>query len=447
MFKEWFQQNASTLRAEYFEFLRFKSISADPAFSKEVKNCAKWLSSYISKNTNLKSELIETSGYPIVYAEDLSAGKNAKTLLVYGHYDVQPVDPVELWKSDPFKPEERNGQIYARGAVDDKGQIFYAITAVRAWRELGKKLSVNLKFCIEGEEESSSMGLKTSLRELKERFKCDALLVVDFGQFDEKTPAVSLGARGIYGMEVKLTGSNSDLHSGEHGGMAYNPNKALAQLLTKLWDEEGRIAIPGFYDDVKKSESKEFAFRYDKSSYSKEFGIHAFGGEKSLSLMENNLLMPTLEINGIGGGYTGPGMKTVIPKEAMAKLSMRLVPGQNPDKIGKLVESYLQKHVTAGMKIEVAHHGGEPAFRGRSDSKLAVAVIKASEEATGIPCKKVISGASIPIMAKMVEELKCDIAGMGYCLPTDNIHAPNEHFGWDRFEKGFLTIAKVLEFL
>jgi acetylornithine deacetylase/succinyl-diaminopimelate desuccinylase-like protein len=448
MFKKWFDQNSVSIRNDYFTFLRFPSISSDPAYKKDLLACAEWLKKQLS--SFMKAEIIETKGYPIVYAEDLSAGKEAETLLIYGHYDVQPVDPLELWKSDPFKPEERDGQIYARGAVDDKGQIFYAISAVKAFKELKGKLPINLKFCIEGEEESSSIGLALSLSDLKQKFKADSLLVIDFSQFDEKKPALSLGARGMLAMEVILTGSTSDLHSGEHGGIAYNPNKALVQLLSKLWDEEGRVVVPGFYDDVLKTteiEKKKFAFAHNQKYYKEKFGIEAFGGEKSLSLMENNLFMPTLEINGMSGGYTGKGFKTVIPKEAFCKLSVRLVPNQDPEDVAKKLTSFLKKQVTKGIKIEVNYLGGEPAFRGRADSNLARAVSKAANETTSQVCQNVLSGASIPIMAKMIRELGCEIVGMGYCLPTDNIHAPNEHFGWDRFEKGFLTVAKVLELL
>jgi acetylornithine deacetylase/succinyl-diaminopimelate desuccinylase-like protein len=447
-FKDWFSKKQEQIKQDYFSFLRFQSISADPDYKKEVLSCAKWLESYVKKHTDMQVELIETQGYPLLYAEDLSAGKAAPTLLAYGHYDVQPVDPVELWKSDPFEPEERDGKIFARGAVDDKGQIFYAITAVRAWKELGFKLPINLKFCIEGEEESSSTGLSKSLTSLKDKMQTDYLLVVDFGQFDEETPAVSLGARGILAMEVVLKGSDSDLHSGEHGGIAYNPNKALVQLLAKLWDENGRVQVDGFYDGIEilsEEQKAQFAFRYDKERYSKEFGVHAFGGEKHLSLAENNTFLPTLEINGISGGYAGKGFKTVIPKEAVAKISARLAPHQDPEKIARSIERFLKQNVVPGIQIDVHYLGGEPAFRGNLNSPLTRAIAKASEEVTGKVCRNVLSGASIPIMAKMVEQLQCDIAGMGYCLPSDDIHAPNEHFSWDRFEKGFLTVARILE--
>lgn len=446
-FKKWLQEARPSLCHDYFEFLRFSSISTDASYAQETVACAKWLKNYLLKYTSLRAKLIETVGYPIVYGEDLGAGPQAPTFLFYGHYDVQPVDPLELWESPPFEPTERDGKIYARGAVDDKGQIFYTLAALRAWKELGKKLPCNLKLCIEGEEESSSKGLTHALGHLKELFKADELLVIDFDQYDPHTPAISLGARGLVSFEVTLTGSNSDLHSGVHGGMAYNPNRALAELLAKVFDEKtGKIQIDGFYDEVIE-EKTAYDFPYDEESYRKEFGVDAIGGEKGRSLAEKNGLRPTFEINGIMGGYTGPGFKTVIPAKAIAKISCRLVPNQDPQKIGDAVALFLKKKVASGMKIEVKLLSQERAYLGSADSQLAHAISQAAEEVTGKSCKKMVSGGSIPIVAAIVRELKCSVLGMGYGLATDNIHAPNEHFDWDRFEKGFLTVARGLELI
>lgn len=448
--KSWFRAHADELKKDYFAFLQFKSISASDEYKNELLACAEWLSSYISKYTPMKAELIITPGYPLVYAEDLRLGKEAPTLLVYGHYDVQPVDPIELWESDPFKPEEREGKIYARGAVDDKGQIFYAIAAVRAWHELGKSLPIRLKFVIEGEEESTSVGLSQVLPKLKEKLKADALLVVDFDQFDERTPAITLSGRGIVAFDVTLTGSKSDLHSGLHGGTAYNPNRALAELLAKIWDEEGRVQIEGFYDDVleiEESEKKLYASRFDEKSYSKEFDIDAIGGEKGFTLSEKTGLRPTLEINGMSGGYTGKGFKTVIPAQAKAKISCRLVADQDPEKIAKSVTSFLEKNVKKGIQIDVKYLGGEKPFKGSADSSLAKALVAASTEVMGRPCQRMLGGGSIPIVAKMCDILGVEVVGMGQGLPTDQIHAPNEHFDFRRFEHGFLTFARTLELL
>ncbi|MES2274106.1 MAG: dipeptidase [Chlamydiota bacterium] len=448
--KKWIEKHSATVRDQYFQFLRFPSISTDPAYSKEMKKCSEWVSDFLVKKAKMKVECIETVGYPVVYAEDLSAGPNAPTLLIYGHYDVQPVDPLELWESDPFDPTEREGRIYARGAVDDKGQIFYAMLAIQCWKELGRKLSINVKFCIEGEEESASVGLAKALPQLKEKLRADFLLVVDSGQLDSETPAVTLGCRGIVALEVTLTGSKGDLHSGMYGGLAYNPNRALAELIAKLWDAEGHVQVKGFYDDVvelSESELSKYAFRFNPRSFSKEYGIEALGGERDRSPKEANCFRPTLEINGMFGGYTGAGMKTVIPAKATAKITCRLVPNQDPHKIAKQVTEFLKKNVVPGMKIQVDFHGGDAAFSGDPDSKLAKAVVKASTEVCGKQCENVVSGGSIPIVADLSRVTGAAAVCMGYGLPTDNIHAPNEHFDLGRLEKGFLTVARILELI
>ena len=396
------------------------------------------------------SELIPTSVYPLVYAEDLNAGKNKPTLLIYGHYDVQPVDPLELWKSDPFEPTERDGSVFARGAVDDKGQIFYAMLAAVVVKKLHGKLPINLKFCIEGEEESSSLGLSKALPKLRDKIKADYLIVPDFDQYDRETPAISLGCRGMVSLEVTLTGSKGDLHSGLYGGIAYNPNRSLVELLAKLWDDKGRVQVDGFYEAVIETDAetqKKFNGRFEKEHFSKEFGIDAFGGEAGLSLKEIATLRPTLEINGISGGYAGAGIKTVIPAYAHAKITCRLVPNQDPAKIGNQIAQFLKKHATPGMKVKVDVNPGTFAFRMNPDSKLASATAKAAEEVCGKRCMRLLSGASIPIVPELIQATGADMVGIGYGLMDDEIHAPNERFDMGRFEKGFLTVAKTFELL
>ncbi len=447
--KEWFRAHAKEIREDYFSFLRFASISTDPHYEKEVLRCVEWLLNYIEKHTSMKGELIPTPNYPLLFAKAHSPKKGAPTLLAYGHYDVQPADEPD-WETPPFEPVERNGKIYARGAVDDKGQIFYAIMVMRAYHEMKKELPVNVKFCIEGEEESASQGLLKVLPNLKEQLRSDAFLVIDFGQFDATTPAITLSARGLVAFEIVLTGSNSDLHSGLHGGMAYNPNRALVELLAKVWDEDGRIQIPGFYKDVfelSQEEKRAFAFPFNEKNYGKEFGIGAIGGEKGYTLFEKNTLRPTFEINGISGGYTGGGFKTVIPAKSVAKISCRLVPHQNPAHVMASVEQFLRKQAPIGMHIEVRHFGAAEAFWGRADSPLAKAVVKASTEVMGKECKKTLGGGSIPVITEMAKTLHLDAVGMGYALPGDRIHSANECFDFKRFEFGFLTFAKVLELL
>lgn len=440
-YSEWFATHKKEIEDDYFAFLKIRSISSEPEFKSEMQLCAEWVASYLKKS-GFETEIVPTSGHPFVYAEKMVGAK--ETVLIYGHYDVQPVDPLDLWDSPPFEPTLRNGRVYARGAVDDKGQIFYAMAAVRAL----KKLSINVKFCIEGEEEMGSVGLINGIHQWKEKLKADSLLVVDFNGYNETTPAISLGTRGLVSMDLTLTGSKSDLHSGVCGGIAYNPNRAMAEMLGKLYTPDGKVAVDGFYDDVMEptaAEKATYPFQYDAAFYTKEFGITAFGGEKGKTLQEANIFRPTLEINGIGGGYFGPGFKTVIPAKAIAKISCRLVLNQDPEKIGKQVKAFLEKHCPQGMHLEVNLHQGSSGFRSNPFSKLANAVASAAEEACSKVCQRMLFGASIPVVATLARELGVETVGMGYGLPTDQIHAPNEHFDFDRFKRGFLTVALALE--
>src|SRR3990167_8972312 len=286
-YSSWFETHFSKIKNDYFQFLRFKTISSDPMQAEEMGKTAHWVCSYL-KESGLDAELIATNGYPIVFAQTKNQDPSNPTILFYGHYDVQPVDPLELWESDPFEPLEKGSVVFARGAVDDKGQIFYAMVAIRALLEMESECKVNIKFCIEGEEESASLGLKKSLDQIKEKLKADYLIVVDHDAIDEKTPAINLGARGILTLEVQLKGSQTDLHSGMYGGIAYNPNRALVELLSKLYDENGRVAVDGFYDDVEEvtdREKKQFSSK-PKDFYKQECQILAFGGEEGKTIQE-----------------------------------------------------------------------------------------------------------------------------------------------------------------
>ena len=441
-FQQWTCTQCALIREEYFRFLRFRTISADLSLRPEMARCADWLVESLGA-IGFSARSIQTSGCPLVYAENLDAGPEAPTVLIYGHYDVQPVDPLELWQSDPFEPEERNGMVYARGAQDDKGQILFAILALRAWKELGLSLPVNVKFCIEGEEESSSKGLAQAMNSLQQELRADYLMVVDCSLLDKKTPAITLGGRGMMALEVTLTGSRGDLHSGMLGGVAYNPNRALVELLAKLWDKEGRVAIPHFYDEVLEDDS--FSSTEDHEFFRKEFGIEAFGGEKGRKPYESLWLRPTIEINGLSGGYSGAGFKTVIPAQASAKISCRLVPDQDPSHIERRVTEFLKAHAQPGMKVEVKSHGGGAAFRGDVHSALAVALSEAYEEVMGVPCRAILSGGSIPIIADLSRISGAQVVGMGYGLPDDNIHAPNERYDLGRLEQGIWTIARAIE--
>lgn len=443
----WFTQHRQSILDDYFTLLRFRSISTDPAYRGEIDGASKWLCDYLHK-IGMSAEIVPTGRHPLVIGHTKSQRANAPTLLFYGHYDVQPVDPVSAWSADPFTPTLRDNKVYARGASDNKGQLFYTVTALRALLELEKgHLPVNVKVCFEGEEESGSQGLSDMLPSLKEKLAADALIIVDLGIPALDHPAITLGVRGIITMEAQLTASSTDLHSGDLGGIAYNPNRALVEMLSKLWDAKGKVRIPKFYDDVVKisaQEKKLFDWSFDRVFYQKTFGIEKVGGEAPFSPMESNWIRPTLEINGLCGGYFGEGFKTVIPAKAIAKISCRLVPDQDPDQIGKLVAKHLQAIAPQGMRCDVSLHHGGPAVRGRADAKIALAAMDAYKEVFGIRASRIMSGGSIPIVAKMIHTLDSDVLLMGCALPSDNIHAPNEHFSLESFEKGFYVIAQLI---
>jgi acetylornithine deacetylase/succinyl-diaminopimelate desuccinylase-like protein len=446
-FKSWYTKNFDELLNSYLEFLKFKTISAKKENKSELVRCADWLARYIKK-IGMNPEVIQTSTYPIVYAEKIIDEK-LPTLLIYGHYDVQPVDPILEWTSDPFEPIVKDDIVYARGASDDKGQIFYSILAMQSILSLKKKLNINIKFCIEGEEESKSKGLFESIDKLKEKFKSDYLLVVDFGLPAKDIPAITLGIRGLISLSCEFIGSKTDLHSGEHGGLAYNPLRAVVEVLAKLVDKDGRVNIEHFYDDVTEIENpkKLFDLDFDVEKYKTTFGIKELGGEKDFKGVQANWLRPTLEINGIGGGYFQEGFKTVIPSKVSVKISSRLVPNQNPDKIVNLIKDFLEKNVPKQIDIKVKYEGGGGAVRADGNSLIAKATAEAYEEVFEKPCKRILAGGSVPVVEKIVEKLKCQPVMMGTALMGDNIHAPNEHFGLDRFEKGFLTVARIIQIL
>lgn len=435
---------------DYFTFLKFQSISSEPEFQNEVLACAEWISNYL-KNIGFKVETWPTTGHPTIFAENLNAGPSQPTLLIYNHYDVQPVDPLDLWTSPPFEPTVRNGEVYARGAQDNKGQCFYVLFALKALLEKTGRLPINIKLCIEGEEECGSTGLSGLLPKKKDKLNADYLAIVDLGIPSAKKPSITLGVRGLVTMDVEVSSTHTDLHSGSHGGIAYNPIHALIELLASVRDSSGKITIPGFYDsvlDVSMLEKAKVSFEFDATEYEKTFGAKPTGGEKELPPLERNGLRPTFEINGIKGGYSGEGFKTVIAAKAIAKVSCRLVPHQDPHVIGKLVADYLQKHAPEGTKVNVKiHPGSGTALRASADSAIAKAFSKAYEEIFNSNCEKVLSGASIPIVTELAAACGGEVILVGLGLATDCIHAPNEHFGLDRIEKGFLSITRAIELM
>lgn len=441
---QWITENKTKWLKDYLTFLSFPSVSSEALYHPQVRACAQWVKDYV-ENLGFHTELWETKGHPVIFASYDKAGPNQPTLLIYNHYDVQPCDPLELWQSPPFEPRIQGEEIYARGAQDNKGQCFYVLQALKLLLEKDGSLPINIKLCIEGEEEVGSGSLEDILPSKKEMLQADYLAIVDLGIPAPNQPAITLGTRGLMAMEIELQGSNMDLHSGSHGGMAFNPLHALVELLSKLRDPEGKILVPGFYDSMiamSDADKKMLSFTFDAQDYQSQFGIDATGGEKKFSPLERNWLRPTIEINGLWGGYIGDGMKTVIPAKAHAKLTCRLVPGQDPLTSAQTILKFLEENVPKGIKIKTSiKPGGGCAVRISPRSKLTQAFASAYETVFQKPCEYILSGASIPIVPLLKETCGGDVIMMGLGLATDNIHSPNEHFGIDRIEKGMKIMA------
>ena len=433
---------------ELIELLKIPSISADSAFAKDVEAAAAWVASALEKAGAEKVEIVSTPGYPVVYGEKI-IDNSLPTVLVYGHYDVQPPDPLELWDSPAFEPVIKTtplhpeGAIFARGACDDKGQMYMHIKAFE-WMMKHNQLHCNVKFMIEGEEEVGSDNLEGFIREHKDRLTSDVILISDTGMISNEQPSITTGLRGLSYMEVTVTGPNRDLHSGLYGGAVANPINILAQMIASLQDEHQRITIPGFYDKVielSKEERSEMAKApFDLTDYKNAIGLRDIHGEKGYSTSERQSIRPTLDVNGIWGGYTGEGAKTVIPSKAHAKISMRLVPNQNWEEIGQLFEQHFQSIAPASVTVAVTtHHGGTP-YVTPIDNIGYRAAHKAYAESFGIVPFPQRGGGSIPIVPLFEEVLGVKSVLMGFGLDTDAIHSPNEHFGLFNFYKGIETI-------
>ena len=445
-----FDEQQKKLLEDFFTFLRFESISTDPQYQEQIIACAKWLAAYLT-DAGLEVETWPTSGHPVLFASSKPSNPDKPTVLIYNHYDVQPIDPLELWESPPFEPSVRDGEIFARGAQDNKGQCFYVITAIKRMLEKNGELPVNLKLLIEGEEECASAGLSGILAEKAEALQAEHLMVVDVGILSPESPSVGLGVRGIATLELKLSGSNSDLHSGSHGGIVYNPNRAMVELLAKLYREDGSVAVPGFYQEVAElnsSDRETIDFDFDEQSYQAAFASSTSGGERAYTPLERAWIRPTLEINGVSGGYSGEGFKTVIPAQAIAKISCRLVPRQDPRKTIDLVANFLRENCPKGVSIEVdVHPGAGQAVRTNSNCQIVQAAKKAFSEVAGKKANFTLEGGSIPIVAELSKAAGAEVVLIGYGLPGDNMHAPNEHFGIDRLKRGFASIWRTLEIL
>ncbi len=448
--REEYRGSAAKDIKDFFAFLRIASIGAESEMDAKVRECASWVKGYL-ESIPMDVEVWETPQHPALFASDLSAGPDKPTVLIYNHYDVQPVDPLELWDSLPFEPEIRGGQVYARGAQDNKGQCFYVLRAIKALKQRFGSLPVNVKMLIEGDEETGSAGLASILEAHKDDLAADHLFVVDVGIREENAPSVTLGLRGVVAMDVECHGSSTDLHSGCHGGLAYNPIHALAEILAKLRDSDGRIAVPGFYDDVVEwtDEQKSlYDFNFDEEQYRKEFGAEATGGERSLPPCERNWLRPSLEICGISGGYAGTGFKTVIAAVASAKVSCRVVPNQDPQVTMGKVAQFLKDSAPPGIEVKThIHEGCGRAVVTDPDSAGVRAVAEAFSIVFDKPCSFIMEGASIPIVEQLQKVSQANVVLMGLGLSSDRIHAPNEHFGLDRLERGYLVIGQALTLL
>jgi acetylornithine deacetylase/succinyl-diaminopimelate desuccinylase-like protein len=434
---------------ELKEFLRIPSISADSARKEDMTRCAEWVVSAM-KSVGLNNvRIMETGGHPVVYGENLQAGSGAPTVLFYGHYDVQPVDPLHLWTNPPFEPTIRDGKIFARGAVDDKGQVFMQLKSIEAHLRANGSLPVNVKVLIEGEEEIGSVHLEDFLRKHTDLLAADTVLISDTAMFADEVPSLCYGLRGLCYMEITVTGPNRDLHSGVFGGAVANPANALASIIAKLTDDYGRITIPGFYDDVlplTPDEREQYRLLpHDESAYCKELDIPATDGEFGYNTLEKTSARPTLDVNGIWGGFTGEGAKTVLPSKASAKISMRLVPNQDTNDIARKFERYVRSISPPTVKIDVTTlHGGNPAIT-PVDSKGIQAALKAMERAFGKKPFLTREGGSIPIVLLFQQILNAPVALMGFGLNSENLHSPDEHFTLKNFYRGIIASALFYE--
>lgn len=447
------QENKQRYIDELFELLKIASISADPAYKNEVLQCAEMCAQHLKNAGADAVEVCQTKGYPIVYGEKI-LDKNLPTVLVYGHYDVQPPDPLELWKKPPFEPYiekteiHPDGAIFARGSADDKGQFFMHIKAFEAMMKTNT-LPCNVKFIIEGEEEVGSVSLGDFVNENKEKLSCDCILISDTGLYSKDQPTVTTGLRGLSYMEVEVEGPGRDLHSGLYGGAVPNPIHVLSRMIAQLIDENGRITIDGFYDNILELSAEERAemakLKDDQEEFKKSINLKGVEGEEGFTTLERTSIRPTLDCNGIWGGYTGEGAKTVIPSKAFAKISMRLVPYQTPDEITEKFTKYFEKIAPDNVKIKVTpHHGGMP-YVLPSDTKEFLAAKKAMETAFGKEVLPYRSGGSIPITAMFEQVLGAKSVLMGFGLDSDAIHSPNEHYGLFNFYKGIESIPLFFE--
>ncbi len=442
---QYLHSQAERFEQELFELLSIPSVSADPQCAGDMQRAAEWVADQF-RRLEFATEILSTAGHPLVYAES-PAVADAPTILVYGHYDVQPVDPLEEWLSPPFEPTRRDGCVYARGATDDKGQLLTHVKSVEAWIAVEGRLPVNLKFIIEGEEEVGSEGLDRYLVDHPDRLACDCVVISDGAQFGPDKPAITYGLRGIVYYELRLSGPKQDLHSGVFGGSVTNPANTLARMLAALTDDRGKVQVPGFYDDVvplSDRERKEFAsLQFDEQKYLEQIGVDGTTGEEGYTVLQRRWARPAYDVSGLWGGYQGEGAKTVLPATAGAKFSFRLVPNQTPEKITAALRPLLQSLCPPGVRMELIVFHGSPGVLVPLDSPYMAAAASAIEYAFGRPPVFTREGGSIPIVTTFHEALHADALLLGWGQHDDNPHSPNEKFSLADFHRGIKASARL----
>jgi len=444
--EQWIARHTSTARDELFDFLRIPSVSARSEHKVDVAHAAEWLADRM-REAGLTSEVIPTEGHPVVLGEWRKAGPDAPTYVVYGHYDVQPPEPLELWTSPPFEPTVRDGRIYARGSVDDKGQLFLHVKALQAHLEATGRLPVNVVVVAEGEEEVGSEHLSAFIEAQAERLACDGVIISDSAMFAPGLPSILFSLRGLAYLQIDVQGPTSDLHSGSYGGAVVNPATTLARIIASFHDDQWRVAVPGFYDKVVAWEpavrEQISQLPFSDETFRHEAGSPALGGEAGYSTLERVWTRPTLEVNGLLSGYTGEGAKTVLPSKAMAKVSCRLVPDQDPDEIARLVEEHVRRMAPPEVTVQVTPlHHGRP-WRATLEGPLFDAGRRALESAFGKAPVLTGEGGSIPVVGDFQRILGAPVLLMGFGLPGENAHAPDEWMSVENFEKGMVAAARL----
>jgi len=438
------KENRENMLERLFEFLTIPSVSTDRNHQKDIHKAADFLITYLETIGFENIQKQETEGHPLIYAEYTQAGEDAPTVLYYGHYDVQPADPLDEWNSDPFKPEVRDGRIYARGASDDKGQVFMNLAVFEAFMKTEGKLPLNVKICIEGEEEIGSEHLNDLLQEKKDLFKADFAVISDSGMVAKNQPTILYGLKGFTGVEIKVTGPDHDLHSGIYGGAVRNPAMALSHILASMKNEDEVITINGFYDNAEPltEEERTLIKNVPSEDYQEATGILETVSEKGYTAQEHTMGRPTFEINGIYGGYQGEGTKTIIPSTATAKITCRLVPGQDPKEIQQLLEDHVLKVVPAGVKVEVKKEKlSARAYKVEPDHPLIRKAADSYTRAFGKETVYIRMGGSIPVVEWIDAIYNIPVVLLGFGTPEDRLHSPNESFPLDSFDKGMETLV------